>query len=379
MIQSLECCPCCGSNQLVEENKALGIATSGSAFSEAYCDTVYLHEAHLCFVQDLVVRRASRRSGVCSAFGPKLMGMLATLTGVFHLSKREAKQLIQDLYGIDVSEGSVINIEERVENSLQMTVEKIHSQVMKNALPKHFDETTWRTSGQSEYVWIATTQIATCYHIATSRSRKTFEVFASFLNKKVPKVTDRYGVYRYFGKNHQYCLAHLIRDMHKYAKRLDPDGPLGKALENEIWKICKDQRCYREGQISKKMRDARLRRRKKRLEIQLVDGLANGNDELSGLCDRLLKELDKIWTFSQYTNVDPTNNLAERDLRKLVLWRKRSYGTRSERGKRFVERISSIAATARKAKRNVLAYVTESVQSFYLGKPSPIINHAHGF
>jgi hypothetical protein len=37
--------------------------------------------------------------------------------------------------------------------------------------------------------------------------------------------------------------------------------------------------------------------------------------------------------FSKFTDVDPTNNLAERDLRRLVLWRKKSYGTRSDRGK----------------------------------------------
>ena len=41
--------------------------------------------------------------------------------------------------------------------------------------------------------------------------------------------------------------------------------------------------------------------------------------------------------------VEPTNNMAERDLRRLVLWRKKSYGTRSDRGRRFVERITTIS------------------------------------
>jgi hypothetical protein len=45
-------------------------------------------------------------------------------------------------------------------------------------------------------------------------------------------VTDRYAVYSIF-KNHQYCLAHLIRDFHGYAEREGPDKQIGKALEGE--------------------------------------------------------------------------------------------------------------------------------------------------
>lgn len=53
-----------------------------------------------------------------SAFGPKLMGLLATLTGVLHVAKREAIQLIKDLYDVDMGVGSVPNVEERVSAAL---------------------------------------------------------------------------------------------------------------------------------------------------------------------------------------------------------------------------------------------------------------------
>ena len=92
--------------------------------------------------------------------------------------------------------------------------------------------------------------------------------------------------------------------------------------------MCKTQKQFREKEITLRSRDAKFRHQKKRLENHLIDGLANGSDDLSRLCDRLLDDEDKLWTFSQFTDVDPTNNLAERDLRRLVLWRKKSYGTR---------------------------------------------------
>ena len=49
-----------------------------------------------------------------SAFGPRLMAFVANLTGIFHLAKDDVRLLIKDLYSVDISDGSVINIEERV-------------------------------------------------------------------------------------------------------------------------------------------------------------------------------------------------------------------------------------------------------------------------
>ena len=65
--------------------------------------------------------------------------------------------------------------------------------------------------------------------------------------------------------------------------------------------------------------------------------------------------------------MEPTNNMAERDLRKLVIWRKKSYGTRSARGQRFVERITTVAQTARKRGKDVLGLIQEALTKFYAG------------
>ena len=42
----------------------------------------------------------------------------------------------------------------------------------------------------------------------------------------------------------------------------------------------------------------------------------------------------------------------------LVLWRKRSFGTQSDRGNRFAERLMTIAHTARKQDKDILAFLT---------------------
>jgi len=62
-----------------------------------------------------------------------------------------------------------------------------------------------------------------------------------------------------------------------------------------------------------------------------------------------------------------------------VIWRKKSYGTRSERGKKFVERITTVAQTIRKHGGNVLHLVQHAVKCFYLRNPPPLISEALGF
>ena len=199
-----------------------------------------------------------------SAFGPKLMGLLVTLTGVFHLAKREAVLLIKELYGVDMGVGSVSNIEERVSEALDPIYQRIHSFVIESKFCKHFDETGWRDGGKRHFVWLA----------------------------------------------------------------------------------------Y---------------------------GMANGSDDLFKLSQALLDDFDKLWTFTKTPGMEPTNNLAERDLRKLVIWRRKSYGTRSARGKRFVERITTVAQTLKRRSQSILSFIQEVIVGFYNKAATPFIFEALGF
>lgn len=78
-----------------------------------------------------------------------------------------------------------------------------------------------------------------------------------------------------------------------------------------------------------------------------------------------------LFTFVLATGVEPTNNAAERALRGAVIWRKISFGTDSERGSRFVERILTVVATLRQQRRHVLAYLTAACEAALHGRPAP--------
>ena len=374
--KSLECtrsnCPHCGS-QSIERTGAPEALQQAELPEVRAIITEYLLHKYRCngcgkhSVADLP-------SGVPdSAFGPRLMGLFATLTGVLHVAKREAIQLIKDLYDVDIGLGSAPNIEERVAKALDPVYNRIHTLVVGGAFCRHFDETTWRDSGKRRYVWVASCSMAAFFKLHTNRSREAFEELVGENASGFASVTDRYAVYTTIGKLHQYCLAHIIRDFRRYAERDGPDSRIGEALVREFGRVCGIHKDYREGKISLEQRNIRIGHCKRQVEFWLDDGFANGSDKLSGLCKNLLDNFSKLWTFTRIPGMEPTNNLAERDLRKLVVWRKKSCGTQSDRGQRFVERITSIAETIRRHGQNTLRFIQDAVAKFFSGKPAPYI------
>jgi len=59
--------------------------------------------------------------------------------------------------------------------------------------------------------------------------------------------------------------------------------------------------------------------------------------------------------------LEPTNNFGERCIRHAAMYRKTSFGTKSEEGSCFVERISTATATLKLQGRDVLAFLADTL------------------
>ena len=94
-------------------------------------------------------------------------------------------------------------------------------------------------------------------------------------------------------------------------------------------------------------------------------------DKLATFCDNLLQIEPALWTFLFEEGVEPTNNHAERILRKGVLWRKRAFGCQSDNGCRFVERILTVTQTLRLQGRNIFDYLHRALVAHRTGQPAP--------
>ena len=94
-------------------------------------------------------------------------------------------------------------------------------------------------------------------------------------------------------------------------------------------------------------------------------------------CANILAVEAALWTFVTTEGVEPTNNAAERALRRAVLWRRRSFGTQSAEGSQFVARLLTVGTTLRQQERDVLDYLTAACAARITSAPPPsLLPHA---
>ncbi len=129
-------------------------------------------------------------------------------------------------------------------------------------------------------------------------------------------------------------------------------------------------RHFREHADRDKMQRA-LRDPRRRLRRLLTRGARMKNRRVKGMANHLLDRFDALWTFADAPGVDPTNNAAERAVRKPVLWRKGCFGSQSERGLRFAERMLTATATLRRRGEGVFDYLAAVADAMVRGRPPP--------
>jgi len=127
---------------------------------------------------------------------------------------------------------------------------------------------------------------------------------------------------------------------------------------------------YREGSISRALMKGMLQAIAAAM-WELVEAGQHQSNTLGSWCADLVPRWNALWTFLDVEGIEPTNNAAERALRPAVLWRRGCYGTQSEGGSRFVERMLTMSATCQQQKRPLLPYLVESITTFWAGQPAP--------
>lgn len=299
---------------------------------------------------------ASNASIPSTPFGPRLSSVTALLTGVFHLSRRSTVKLLSDVLGVEISLGAVSAVEGRVSEAVKDAVAESWSSV-EDAPVKHTDGTSWYQSNVLCALWTIATSMATVFKILTNGRAMTLEPL--FGKKLGTLVSDRATALNFWAmEKRQICWAHLLRKAVSFSEREGPTGVIGRELLDYIGILFDYWHQFKAGQLSREQ----LRKLMAPVRLELETLLERGQDarlrQLSGSCADMLEHRAALWTFVEQHGVEPTNNHAERELRAFVLWRKRSFGTQSERGNLFAERLMTVAHTARKQNRNVLEFLT---------------------
>jgi transposase len=185
-------------------------------------------------------------------------------------------------------------------------------------------------------------------------------------------VSDRATTLSFWAmERRQVCWAHLIRRFISFSERDGPAGTTGKELLEYAGLVFAYWADFKDGKLSREQLRTWMAPVRAQLEAALERAAAAGIDRLSGSCADMLAHRLALWTFVDREGVEPTNNHAEQELRAFVLWRKRSFGTRSERGNSFAERVMTVAHTARKQNKDVLAFLSACCEAHADGTSAP--------
>lgn len=299
-----------------------------------------------------------------SAFGPRLMAIMALLTGAYRLSRRMAIGILRDLLGVRVSLGALSNNERRVSEALAAPYHEAEAKA-RDAPVKHVDATTWWQAGSGRSVWVMATALVTVFAITLDATAKTVRALVGKL--KGVLVSDRATALQFWAiERRQICWAHLVRKFVSFTDLGGLPGRIGQELLDWTgiflrWRQELPRRAFRQRMVEVRNRVEYLLRKGRRLGIP----------RMSGSCADILKHRKALWTFVDKTGIEPTNNHAERELRAVVIWRKTSLGTQSDRGNRFVERMATVVATLRKHDRSVLDYLVAAVRSAIHRRAAP--------
>ena len=304
-----------------------------------------------------------------SAFGPCLTAVVGMLTGVYHLSRRKAQQLLSELFGISISLGAISAMEGRASEALKSAHAEAKREV-EYAGVKHTDATSWVRAGVLMSLWTIATASATVYQIFADGCRKTVEPF--FGSRRGILVSDRASVFGFWLMAlRQICWAHLLRKFISFSERDGPAGTFGRELLDCTAVVFEYWHGYKDGRLTRAELDYWLQPVRRQFELTLERASRAKIDRLSGSCADILAHRDALWTFVTQENVEPTNNHAEQELRAFVLWRKRSFGSQSARGERFAERVMTVAHTARKQGKGVLEFIMNSIAAHVNGTTPP--------
>lgn len=316
------------------------------------------------------VTQAQAPTGVAGSIGPRLQATLAVLAGRFRGSRREVAELIEELYGpkARISLGWLSHLEERTAQVLLPAYEEAR-QAVEGAALVHADETSFPEQFEKGWLWTASTGKAVFFLHDRERSaraaRRLLGAFRGVL------VTDRWRSYRCSKQRRQICLAHLKRNFQGLVDRGGEAARIGRPALRLLAKVFGLSTACEEGRVSFKS----LRRRVTKIRLRFFNLLCRGercsDPKAAGMSHDLIDLFPCIWTFTRREGVPLTNNEAERRLRPAVLWRKGSFGTQSDRGSRFLERILTVVQNLRMQGRSLIDFLTRTLQHAMRGAHPP--------
>jgi len=368
---TLDCCPDCGGKLRPFERPAdvlqqVEIAAAPTVVTEHRVLGYWC--PHCRKYHSAKLPKAVEAAGL---FGPRLAALVAYLKGVGHASFSTIRKFLRDVVGVNVSRGYLAKVIAKVSRSLAAAYGELLDRLPSEA-SLNVDETGHPENREKYWTWCFRAQLYTLFHIDKSRGS---EVLVKILGVEFNGVLgcDYFSAYRKYMREFdvrvQFCLAHLIRDV-KFLLTLPgrEDQAYGQRLRRALRELFAVIH-RRETMTARGFQQALAAAR----NDVLVAGTTRVPDtkHARNLAKRFRKHGAAYFRFVTTPGIEPTNNLAEQAIRFVVIDRRITQGTRSEKGRRWCERIWTVIATCAQQGRAAFQFLLDSVQAHLSGASPP--------
>lgn len=298
--------------------------------------------------------KATIPSHLRSGYGPRLSAVVCELSGSHGASRQTVQDFCQSVLDLPISTGGI----QRIIDRSSAAIKPIYSALGNHARSQDvngIDETSWFKCGKLHWLWTMVSSVVAFFMIHPNRSKEAFlQLIADW---KGILISDHYGVYVKWVNKRQACLAHLIRKAKALTEMKDESiKTFGKSILKQLQLLC---HWAKKPPDEEQWTDFYS-------ELLLLLMLHEGGDDPAGALARsIARQLESLWVFLDENGVEPTNNRSERALRFAVLWRKRSHGTQSDKGNRWVERILSLKQTCRMRGLPVFPILVNAIDAYF--------------
>lgn len=287
--------------------------------------------------------------GQTVTLGPNARLLICHLVSVVGMSYTQVAHLLLSLYQLTVSDGEIVNALQKQHQAWLPAYGQLKADI-RAAPVVHADETPWAIQQNDGYGYAWSLSDArspkVCFSLENSRGAiHAKNLFGDQFSGV--RISDDYGAYRSLPGRQQLCWAHLyrcIRDL-RYNDNLPEDQLTDVSWWYEQFaSIYQDVRTYLEQSYDQTTRTVQSDELWQRVQVLLP--VSNTEPvKLTKLKAQLTRAGQaRLFTCLVY-NTPCDNNRAERDLRQLVLKRKRSFGSQTEKGATALSTILSVCTT----------------------------------
>jgi len=280
-------------------------------------------------------------------FGLNLMLLVMYLKLGLRLPANKICEYFRDVYDLGISPGAVIGILKQLAiyfGDYYAHLEKL----VKLARVKYSDTTSWRINGKNYFAWVFISCGIVLYKI---RKRNNHKVALCFFGKQKGNVlvVDRHSAYRLLAEKAgfllQLCWSHILQDSKELSKTFESEGKYVHRKLKEIYELAKSLNHNGSSEMIEQLKGEILQLTLRHYQHSFVRKFVNNLH---------YRDADNLFRFASDPEIDPTNNISERELRALVIIRKISGGSRSTRGANTTAMLLSIIQTLRYNKQSVL-------------------------